>query len=144
MKYYDGFVLIRILQALGAYGFRGYYENKPHFLQSIPYAMKNLATLIDRDHIPVDLPILSSVLLQMIHDPRFAENRLTESNLTVKIFSFSCKHAMPVDETENGGGFIFDCRALPNPGKCEEYKTITGKDQPVIDFLKKEVLGDGL
>ena len=138
LRHYYGFVLIRILQALGAYGFRGYYENKPHFLQSIPYAIKNLKGLLDHERITIKMPMLIRVLEKMIDDPRFFFPDFSESRLTVHIFSFSYRKLIPVDPGGNGGGFVFDCRALPNPGKIEEYKLLTGKDQPVIDFLKNE------
>ena len=138
VSYYYGFVLIRILQALGAYGFRGYYENKPHFLKSIPFAVQNLKMLLDRGLIPAGLPMLSSVLLEMTSNKKFLDPEIIQSNLTVSIFSFSYKKSFPEDPGGNGGGFVFDCRALPNPGKMDEFKPLTGRDQPVIDFLKRE------
>jgi len=138
VSYYYGFVLIRILQALGAYGFRGYYENKPHFLKSIPFAIQNLKMLLDRELIPAGLPTLTSVLREMTASTKFVDPEIIQSNLTVNIFSFSYKKTFPEDPGGNGGGFIFDCRALPNPGKIDEFKTLTGRDQKVIDFLKRE------
>jgi aminoglycoside/choline kinase family phosphotransferase len=141
-SYYYGFVLIRILQALGAYGFRGYYENKPHFLKSIPFAIQNLKLLLDRNLFPPGLPMLTSVLRQMTVNPKFVDTEIIQSNLTVSIFSFSYKKSFPEDPGGNGGGFVFDCRALPNPGKIDEFKTLTGLDQPVIDFLKREPAAD--
>jgi len=137
-KYFDGFVLIRILQAMGAYGFRGYYENKPLFLQSIPYAVKNLAILRERAMIPVKLPMLLKVLDEIIANPGFSSVKPAASDLVVKIFSFSYKKGVPADDSGNGGGFVFDCRALPNPGRYPEYADITGKDKPVVEFLRKE------
>jgi len=139
--YYYGFVLIRILQALGAYGFRGYYENKPHFLQSIPFALKNLQFLIGSGKIPVPLPTLIQALEGIIGFKLSARTQV-RSNLTVMIVSFSYKREIPLDDSGNGGGFVFDCRALPNPGRYTEYQTLTGKDQPVIEFLKKETAVD--
>ena len=138
MKGYYGFVLIRILQALGAYGFRGYYENKPHFLQSIPFALSNLRYLRDNNLIDHDLHALMEVIDKMIAKPELYNIHKVPSSLMVSIFSFSYKKQTPLDKTENGGGFIFDCRALPNPGRFTEFVEMTGKDQPVIDFLKKE------
>jgi len=138
IKYYYGFVLIRILQALGAYGFRGYYENKPLFLQSIPYALKNLHFLIETRKIPEGLPMLKEVLQRMIADRKFREKTRPAGDLTVTIFSFSYKNGIPVDEKGNGGGYVFDCRALPNPGRYPEYQLMTGKDLSVTGFLKKE------
>jgi hypothetical protein len=137
-RFYFGFVLIRILQALGAYGFRGYYENKPHFLKSIPFAIQNLKFLIAQDLIPSGLPMLTGVLKEMTENPKFFNPEVAQNNLTVSIFSFSYKRTFPEDPGGNGGGFVFDCRALPNPGKIDAYKSLTGRDQPVIDFLKKE------
>ena len=142
LHYYYGFVLIRILQALGAYGFRGYYENKPHFLLSIPYALQNLKSLMEKNRITLELPMLMQALNSVIANPRFYAPSVSENNLTVTITSFSYKKSIPEDQSGNGGGFIFDCRALPNPGKFEEYRQLTGKDQPVIDFLKKETAVD--
>ena len=138
ISYYYGFVLIRILQALGAYGFRGYYENKPHFLKSIPFAIQNLKILLDRGLIPSGLPTLTSILQEMTSNPGLVDTEFIQSNLTVSIFSFSYKKSLPEDPGGNGGGFIFDCRALPNPGKIDQFKPLTGRDQPVIDFLKRE------
>jgi hypothetical protein len=137
-QYYTGFVLIRILQALGAYGFRGYYENKPHFLKSIPFAIANLQYLLGTKSLPVPMPMLREVLDKIIVNPAFHSFRNTENRLTVRISSFSYKSGIPGDESGNGGGFVFDCRSLPNPGRFEEYRLFTGKDQPVIVFLEKE------
>jgi len=136
--HYYGFVLIRILQALGAYGFRGYYENKPHFLQSIPFALKNLQFLIESGKIPLKLPSLITSLEEVIARFKFSSGVQNKSNLTVVIVSFSYKSSIPADESGNGGGYVFDCRALPNPGRYDEYKPLTGRDKPVIDFLNKE------
>jgi aminoglycoside/choline kinase family phosphotransferase len=138
VSFYYGFVLIRILQALGAYGFRGYYENKPHFLKSIPFAIQNLKMLLDNKLIPSGLPMLTSVLKEMTASSRFVNPEIVQSNLTVSIFSFSFKRSLPEDPGGHGGGFVFDCRALPNPGKMDEFKHLTGMDQSVMDFLKRE------
>jgi hypothetical protein len=138
MQLYYGFVLIRILQAMGAYGFRGFYENKTHFLQSIPYAVNNLQNLLENHPLPVKIPMLSSVLRNIITHKEFRHAEVKLNSLVVSVFSFSYKNGIPVDEHGHGGGFVFDCRALPNPGKLEEYKTSTGKDADVIGFLKKE------
>ncbi|MCX6251710.1 MAG: phosphotransferase [Bacteroidetes bacterium] len=138
LKYYHGFVLIRILQAMGAYGFRGYYENKSHFLKSIPYAVENLKLLLDDNILTIHIPELVQVLGKIIEDPAFSRYKATESDLLVEITSFSYKNQIPEDQSGNGGGFVFDCRALPNPGRFEEYREFSGKDKPVIDFLQKE------
>jgi aminoglycoside/choline kinase family phosphotransferase len=128
-----GFVLIRILQALGAYGYRGFYQRKKLFLQSIPYALKNLEKLLKHHHPPVALPELDSLLLKMAGSEPLAA--LTKPELKVKIQSFSFREGIPEDSGEHGGGFVFDCRALPNPGRLEAYRTLTGKDESVSQFL---------
>ncbi len=138
LRHYYGFVLIRILQAMGAYGFRGYYENKPHFLQSIPYAVSNLRFLLEEKLLTLHLPELFMVLDKIIENPAFSEHKAIHSNLVVDISSFSFRKEIPADESGNGGGYVFDCRSLPNPGKFKEYMEWTGMDKPVIDFLKKE------
>jgi aminoglycoside/choline kinase family phosphotransferase len=138
IRLYDGFVLIRILQAMGAYGFRGYYENKPHFLQSIPFAVKNFEYLLKNYRIPIKIPMLTTVLEKIIANPGFQRYQAKENSLVVSVYSFSYKKGVPKDNKGNGGGFTFDCRALPNPGKFEEYKKYSGKDQPVIEYLQKE------
>jgi aminoglycoside/choline kinase family phosphotransferase len=137
-KYFDGFVLIRILQAMGAYGFRGYYENKPLFLQSIPYAVRNLRILLERGRLPVRMPMLMQVLAEIIGHPAYSGAKKETSSLRVRVFSFSYKKGLPADGSGNGGGFVFDCRAIPNPGRYKEYASLTGKDKAVIDFLRKE------
>jgi aminoglycoside/choline kinase family phosphotransferase len=137
-QFYTGFILIRILQALGAYGFRGYYENKPHFLKSIPFAIANLKYLLDAKPFPVSIPMLVEVLRKIIGNPAFHSYKETSSQLKVKVSSFSYKTGIPEDDSGNGGGFVFDCRALPNPGKFEEYVSFTGNDPEVIAFLQKE------
>ena len=130
------FVLFRTLQVLGAYGYRGYFERKPHFLESIPLALKNLqevlADLPDYPYLKELTAALCSVLCQ-------SEGRsVSASGLIVTIYSFSFKKGLPVDESGNGGGYVFDCRGTHNPGKYDEYKALTGLDQPVIDFLEKD------
>lgn len=136
-KFY-GFVLIRILQALGTYGFRGYYEQKTHFLQSIPFAMKNLQWLEENTSMPIEIPALKEILHQIAFNPELASFGFVPEKLTISIFSFSYKKGIPYDRSGNGGGFVFDCRALPNPGRLEAYKTLTGKDAAVIEYLEKE------
>jgi len=135
-KYYYGFVLIRILQALGTYGFRGYYEKKSHFLLSIPFAIKNLKYLFPKFEFGAQIPALIRVIQEITESKLVAACLLPENILTVSIVSFSYKKGIPQDLTPNGGGFVFDCRALPNPGRLPEYKQVTGKDKSVIDYLE--------
>ena len=129
------FVLFRTLQVLGAYGFRGYFERKPHFLQSIPYAIANLRKLL-REGFP-EYPHLCHVLGQLTAlKPSADEPR--KSALVVRVISFSYKKGIPEDTSGNGGGFVFDCRAVHNPGKYDRYKPLTGLDEPVIRFLEED------
>lgn len=136
-SYYYGFVLIRIMQALGAYGYRGYYEKKAHFLQSIPYAIENIRYLLTHHTLPIKLPTLMEVLKKITTSEKINEVTFSSDLLTVSINSFSYKVGIPQDPSSNGGGFVFDCRALPNPGRYEEYRKYTGKDQMVKDFFAK-------
>lgn len=136
--FYKGFVLIRIMQAMGAYGFRGFYEKKEHFLKSIPFALKNLAYLLKSVKLPVELPELFSVLNQLIHSEVLKEIGQTKSNLTITVTSFSYKNGYPIDTSGNGGGHVFDCRAINNPGRYPEFKTLTGKDLEVQKFLEQK------
>ncbi len=134
---FSGYVLIRIMQAMGAYGFRGFYEKKEHFLKSIPYALENLESILDTNNIPVVLPELFKVL-RLVTQSKFLRSLSPVKNaLTVRITSFSYKKGLPADPSGNGGGFVFDCRAIHNPGRYEEYKAFTGKDQPVQQFLEE-------
>ena len=132
-EHFYGFVLIRILQALGAYGYRGFYQRKKLFLQSIPYALKNLENVLKHHHPPVMLPELDSLLIKMADSESLAS--LTKPELKVNIQSFSFREGIPKDVGGHGGGFVFDCRALPNPGRLEEYKTLTGMDDAVSQYL---------
>ncbi|MDR2928728.1 MAG: phosphotransferase [Cytophagaceae bacterium] len=136
-EYYYGYVLIRIMQAMGAYGFRGFYEKKTHFLKSIPFALQNLRFVLNNASLPVELPALKGVLTAVINSGKLIQIA-SEPELCVTITSFSYKRGIPVDYSGHGGGFVFDCRSLPNPGKYAEYKTKTGKDAEVIAFLEKE------
>ena len=130
------FVLFRTLQVLGTYGYRGYFEHKAHFVQSIPMAVDNLRTLLAGNSF-ADIPYLTALLREMAALPLFAPQEETKE-LTVRITSFSYKKGIPDDASGNGGGFVFDCRAIHNPGRYDEYKRITGMDEPVIAFLDKE------
>jgi aminoglycoside/choline kinase family phosphotransferase len=136
-KYYAGFTLIRILQVLGAYGFRGLIEKKPHFKLSIPGALANLEWWLANAEIDVQLPELMRCLDMLTHleDYRKIQSE-EEGRLTVSISSFSYKNSIPDDRTGYGGGFVFDCRALPNPGREERYRAFTGKDPIIIQYLE--------
>ncbi|MEJ2053637.1 MAG: RNase adapter RapZ, partial [Calditrichaceae bacterium] len=140
-QYYYGYVYIRIMQALGAYGFRGFYERKEHFLKSVPYAVRNLEWLLHNTDLPIDIPALTDALNRLVRSSELRQYGNAKLRLTVRITSFSYKNGMPVDEKGHGGGFIFDCRFLPNPGRYDQYKNFTGNDEPVIEFMqqKKEV-----
>ena len=145
MHYFPAFVLIRSLQAFGAYGYRGYFERKPYFLQSIPPAMANLKWLLTHFDLGVKIPHLTATLLQMTEQPVFRGLLVPNGKLTVLIYSFSYRKGIPEDFTGNGGGYVFDCRLLPNPGRFDQYKDMTGRDKPVIDFLQeKEEVGEFL
>src|SRR5208337_4245709 len=129
---------IRIMQALGAYGFRGFYERKAHFLQSVPYALKNLRWLLHNVTLPVALPALMEAFHGMLASAKLQGLASDADALVVRVFSFSFHRGLPKDETGNGGGFVFDGRSLPNPGREEQFKTLTGKDTPVIDYLNQQ------
>lgn len=150
------FVLFRQLQVLGAYGYRGLFERKTHFIESIPFALKNIAELLknnDFSEFPYLVGLLERLSAQpcadntseiVLHNTKTAnhkeegkkEEEPDPSKLTVRVFSFSYKKGIPEDISGNGGGYVFDCRGVHNPGRYNEYKTLTGTDQPVIDFLE--------
>jgi len=161
------FVLFRTLQVLGAYGFRGYYEKKAHFIESIPPAIQNLRELLQRDVFPY--PYMIDMLKRLTELPQFApkEEKKERSDglkaieddvykahpmdgpatfskydnkgpLVVKVFSFSYHKGIPEDDSGNGGGYVFDCRSTHNPGRYEPYKKLTGLDEPVIRFLEDD------
>jgi aminoglycoside/choline kinase family phosphotransferase len=137
MEHYYGYVYVRIMQALGAYGFRGFYERKPHFLQSVPYALKNLRWLAHHVKLPVALPALMEAFEGMLGSEKLQSLASPAEPLTVRVFSFSFHREMPADESGNGGGFVFDARSLPNPGREERYKSLTGQDASVIEYLNQ-------
>ncbi len=128
------FVLFRTLQVLGAYGFRGYFEKKPHFIQSVPFALNNLRELLEEGF--EEYPYLCKMLREMCELKQFADSRKRE--LEVRIYSFAYKKGIPDDSSGNGGGYVFDCRAINNPGKFERYNNVTGLDEPVIRFLEED------
>ncbi len=138
LGHYYAFVYVRIMQAMGAYGFRGFYERKTHFLESVPFALKNLRWLKENVTLPVSLPALMEALDRASGMERFEAGAKAVSPLTVRVFSFSFHREMPADETGNGGGFVFDVRGLPNPGREERFKTQNGKDAAVIEYLEQK------
>lgn len=129
------FVLFRTMQVLGAYGFRGYFEKKPHFMQSVPFAIANLRRLLETPY--TEYPYLDSLLRELVGMKQFTDD-LQRHSLTVRVMSFAYKKGIPNDPSGNGGGFVFDCRAVNNPGKYERYKPFTGLDMPVIKFLEDD------
>ena len=145
------FVLFRTLQVLGAYGFRGYFERKQHFIDSIPPAIQNLRELLTGIANPLQpedsksgfvahrYPYLAEVLtnLTSLLLPPSTLNP-QHSPLIVRVFSFSYRRGIPEDESGNGGGYVFDCRSTHNPGRYEQYKKMTGLDEPVIRFLEND------
>jgi len=148
MRYYYAYVYVRIMQALGAYGFRGFYERKTHFLQSVPYALKNVRWLLHNVELPLSLPTLLEAFRDMLGSDKLqslspgAEHAQSGSTkppaMTVRVFSFSFHKDLPKDDSGNGGGFVFDGRSLPNPGREERFKQLTGKDAPVIEYLNEQ------
>ncbi len=150
MQHYYAYVYVRIMQALGAYGFRGFYERKPHFLQSVPFALKNIRWLLQNVELPVSLPTLTDAFRAILASEKLQQISAEKKEdgtghggeaapLTVRIFSFSYhRGGIPKDESGNGGGFVFDGRSLPNPGREERFKALTGKDAPVADYLNQK------
>ncbi|HEX3320116.1 MAG TPA: RNase adapter RapZ [Terriglobales bacterium] len=150
MEHYYAYVYVRIMQALGAYGFRGFYERKPHFLQSVPYALKNLRWLLHNATLPVQLPTLTDAFRNMLASEKLlnlakdvpekpsTKTDAQSAGLTVRVFSFSFHKGWPKDESGNGGGFVFDGRSLPNPGREERFKAQTGRDAEVIEYLNAQ------
>jgi len=148
LHYYYAYVYVRIMQAMGAYGFRGFYERKPHFLQSVPYALKNLRWLLHNVNLPILLPALTEAFTNMLASEKLRRlgSEVSEKSaqpagtkkLAVRVFSFSFHRGLPKDDTGHGGGFVFDARSLPNPGREERFKPLTGKDAPVVEYLEKQ------
>ncbi len=128
------FVLFRTLQVLGAYGFRGYFEKKPHFIQSIPYALNNLRDLL-KDGFD-EYQYLNKILHDMVNLKQFADTQ--KQGLRVRVYSFAYKKGIPNDNSGNGGGYVFDCRAINNPGKYERFRNVTGLDNEVKFFLEED------
>jgi aminoglycoside/choline kinase family phosphotransferase len=141
IQHFYGYVLIRIMQAMGAYGFRGFYEKKEHFLKSIPYALENLNLILHTVKFPIEIKTLISILEKLVHSKelqKIGEPKKSLFTLTVSVNSFSYKKGIPQDTSGNGGGFVFDCRAIHNPGRYEKYVDLTGRDEQVIKFINEE------
>lgn len=141
-RQYHGFVLIRLLQVLGAYGFRGFFQRKAHFLSSIPQALQNLKQFLDSSSAVFDTDVFYRVLQQITSEENMQLFQPIKagknSALLIKVGSFSYKKSIPEDASGNGGGFVFDCRGIFNPGRLAEYKYASGKDKSVIDFLEQQ------
>lgn len=136
MKYYDGFILLRLLQVLGAYGFRGLIQKKNHFITSIPYALDLVRWFLANHSLPVRIDELLGALDRVVKLEQFARPVAGNSRqLSVRIRSFSYRNGIPEDFSPHGGGFVFDCRALPNPGRNESMRAFTGRDRIISDYL---------
>lgn len=139
---YNGYVLIRLLQVLGAYGFRGLFERKAQFLTSIPLALRNLKDFFYSQSIGISVPEFKRVLDLCVADEVIQQFTPTQANeqtpLIVKINSFSYRKEIPQDDSGNGGGFVFDCRGILNPGRIDSMKTQTGRDKEVKDYLERQ------
>jgi aminoglycoside/choline kinase family phosphotransferase len=136
MPHFYAYVYVRIMQAMGAYGYRGFFERKTHFLQSVPYALKNLRWLLHNVELPVKVPTLLGAFKSMLASDKLQTLAAETETLVVRVFSFSFHQGPPPqDDTGNGGGFVFDARSLPNPGRQEQFKNLTGKDAPIIEYF---------
>jgi aminoglycoside/choline kinase family phosphotransferase len=138
LHYYYAYVYARVMQALGAYGFRGFYESKPVFLQSVPYALKNIRWLLHNVTLPIALPSLMAAFTAMLASEKLQSIAAESDKLTVRITSFSFHRGLPKDETGHGGGFVFDARSLPNPGREERFKPLTGKEAAIAEYLGRQ------
>lgn len=136
-EHFRGYVLVRIMQAMGAYGYRGFFERKPRFLQSVPPAIDNIERLLQAGLLPIDLPELRAVFERLCRSATLRKRpEAVLPGLTVRVGSFSFKNGYPEDSGGHGGGFIFDCRALHNPGRYAKYSELCGCDEPVVEFLE--------
>lgn len=135
----DDIAIFRLLQVLGAYGYRGLIEGKPNFISPLESALASVESLLERKH--TNYPYLHSLIneaadkVSALSDPSFC---IYDNRLNVLVTSFSYKKGIPVDRSGNGGGFVFDCRAIHNPGRYDQYKSLTGEDRPVIEFLEHD------
>jgi len=143
LTHFRGFVVLRILQGLGAYGYLGLYGRKPQFLARIPPAIADLEGLLASGFLPLDLPELRAVFERLIASETLrAETRTPATGLTVRVGSFSYKRGVPADPSGHGGGFTFDCRALPNPGRLAAYAGRSGLEDEVADWLETQAATD--
>lgn len=133
-KKYYGYVLVRMMQAMGAYGYRGVIEKKEYFIKSIPYAVNNLRNILKDHQLPISIPHLVEIWERICEMPEYSGEK---EKLTVSVFSFSYRKGLPFDKSGNGGGFVFDCRMLPNPGLYDEYKSLNGRDKEVVEFFEQ-------
>jgi len=133
---YRGYVLVRIMQALGAYGYRGFFERKPRFLRSVPFAARNLRELLD-EGLPIEIPELERVFGRIASAWSSPQSRPIHPGLSLNIFSFSYRRGYPEPVDGHGGGFVFDCRSVPNPGREPAYRHLTGSDASVVRFLEE-------
>ena len=138
MKHFYGFVLIRLMQAMGAYGFRGLYEKKELFLQSIPPALNHLEWILENITLPLPIPALTKVMEFLVESDYVRQLAKKHLILQVSINSFSYKRGIPIDDSSNGGGFVFDCRSIHNPGRYDRFKLLNGLDKPVQEFFENE------
>ncbi|HYW96663.1 MAG TPA: RNase adapter RapZ [Bacteroidales bacterium] len=139
MALFYPFALVRVLQAMGTYGLRGWVEKKPLFLQSVPFAINNLKWLLGDNRIPTSFPALRQVLTDITRTEKLLVNiPVRKDKLTVRIISFSYRNPIPDDLSGNGGGFVFDCRGIHNPGRYDEYKMLTGRDEAVQNFFREK------
>ncbi|MEW5929261.1 MAG: RNase adapter RapZ [Gemmatimonadota bacterium] len=137
-QHFRGYVFVRIMQAMGAYGYRGFFERKPRFLASVPQAIRNVERLLETGFLPVELPELRAVFERIVASRTLRKTPVqVPPGLTVQVGSFSYKNGYPEDGGGHGGGFVFDCRALHNPGRYAEYAGLCGCDEPVVKFLEE-------
>jgi aminoglycoside/choline kinase family phosphotransferase len=136
-KHYFAFVYLRLMQVMGAYGYRGIIQNKSHFLMSVPFAIKSMEELMQKEQLPPGLEELKQVFQKTIQLKSRFEGNSEKGKLTVNVNSISFKKSVLKDFSGNGGGHTFDCRALPNPGRQEKYKQLTGKDSEVAEYLSQ-------
>jgi aminoglycoside/choline kinase family phosphotransferase len=137
-QHFRGYVLVRIMQAMGAYGYRGFFERKPRFLQSVPQAIRNVERILETGFVPIELPELRGVFERICASTSLRKAKPKAlPGLTVQLGSFSYKHGYPDDQGGHGGGYVFDCRAIHNPGRYAEYVDLCGCDDPVVEFLAR-------